>query len=399
MIELYYTPEVIAYFIYKFDFNEQNKIELIHNIYDYEKAFIHPKYQNNKKLFLKRILEFTDYLYYKDDLDNESKSIKKHMKELGHNFTNQYILLKKPPLNFFFVTTRLQLLFNDKSYVRIKLRTLLKSYGYKKKSEKILKHLEKCMYFYHIQAFRADKEIDIFKTDIDDMITFRKTNHYNISNKTDAININIKEVLEEIESKFQNKHYKVSKINGNKSRTYILNDSLKITCILYPNYIKSKIHVKPQILEKITSKMEYRIENNQIIYYLHDNYDLNQLFETLETSHNLISGLNKQTKEYSGENNMKVQDLVNKFNKNITLDSKILNHKIGIIMPPIDEFTYSTKTHDGVTVHVFTSEEEYDINTIILNEKENTVSVLKEPKDGGMAPYYKEGIEGTIEMS
>ena len=391
---------IIFNFIYKFDFNEQDKIELIHNIYDYEKAFIHPKYQNNKKLFIKRILEFTDYLYFKDDLDKESESIKKHMQELGHKFTDQYLLLKKPPLNFFFVTTRLQLLFNNKNYVRIKLRTLLKSYGYKKKSEKILKHLEKCMYFYHVQAFRADKEIDIFKTDIDDMITFKKINHYNIINKTDAININIKEVLEKIEANFQNKHYEVSKINGSKSRTYILKDYLKITCILYPSYIKSKIQIKPQILEKITNnKREYRIENNQIIYYLHDNYDLNQFFKTIETTYNLILKSNNQTRKYSGENNMKVQDLVNKFNKNIKLDPKILNNEIGIIMPSIDEFTYSTKTHDGVEVHVFTSEEEHATNTIILNEKENTVSVLKEPKDGGMAPYYKEGIDGVREMS
>ena len=95
---------------------------------------------------------------------------------------------------------------------------------------------------------------------------------------------------------------------------------------------------------------------------------------------------------------MKVSDLVNKFNKDITLDPKIFNHKIGIVMPSIDEFTYTTETHDGVKVHVFTAEEEHATNTIILDEKENTVTVLKEPEEG-MAPYYKEGVDGTIEMS
>lgn len=281
MLELYYTPEVLAYYINIYNFSEQYKIKLIHRIYHFEKAFIHPKYQNNKKLFIKKILDFSDYLYYKEELDEELESIEKDMNFLGNDFKNKYILSKKPPLNFFFITTRLQLLFNNKKYIRIKLRTLLKNYGYKKKSNKILKHLEKCMYFYHIQAFFNNEEVDIFEVDIDNMITFRLNDYYKSIDKKDNLQKNVKYLIKEIDEKLFTDYSYINKINGIDSVSYTIDEKLLINFILHSTYIKTRIHIQPNKID-ICPDIRYYVENNYLIINIHDNSDLINCLKIIE---------------------------------------------------------------------------------------------------------------------
>ncbi len=56
---------------------------------------------------------------------------------------------------------------------RMKLRTMLKNYGYKRRSDSITARLRDCMMFYHIQTYLKGEECDIRKISLDDMITFR----------------------------------------------------------------------------------------------------------------------------------------------------------------------------------------------------------------------------------
>jgi len=40
----------------------------------------------------------------------------------------------------------------EKNYSRLKLRTLLSAYGYKRRSKEFVAYLKKCLTFYHIQT-------------------------------------------------------------------------------------------------------------------------------------------------------------------------------------------------------------------------------------------------------
>ena len=56
----------------------------------------------------------------------------------------------------------------------MKLRSLLSAYGYKRRTEKIVSYLKKCLDFYHIQIYlRNGIECNIEDISLDDMITFR----------------------------------------------------------------------------------------------------------------------------------------------------------------------------------------------------------------------------------
>lgn len=278
MIDLYYTPEVLAYYLNIFDFSQKHKIHLIHKIFHFEKAFIHPKYQNNKKLFLKKTLEFTDYLLFKDDLDDERELILKDMKYFGNNFKNDYILSKRPPINFFFVTTRLQLLFSRKEYIRIKLKTLLKNYGYKRKTNKILMYIQNCMYFYHIQGFIGSEDINLFEVDSDSWITFRLNDNYKEVKKYDNVDKKTKYLMKLIIEEFDDITIEKSKIDGIGSVSYVFNGSILVNFILYSTYIKVIMHISPSKI-KFDQKNAMRryVESNQVVYYLHDEEDLKNI--------------------------------------------------------------------------------------------------------------------------
>ena len=78
-------------------------------------------------------------------------------------------------IDLFFKMKRIQILYLDRQdYVRMKLRTLLKAYGYKCRTQELLKYLRECMMFYHMQTYlRGKEECDIGEIGLDEMITIR----------------------------------------------------------------------------------------------------------------------------------------------------------------------------------------------------------------------------------
>ena len=81
-------------------------------------------------------------------------------------------------LDLFFKSIRLRILYIGKQdYVRIKLRTLLKRYGLKRRSQKFIDKFLLCIWFYQLQIYLpGNKECDIRKVNVDDTIIFRIKN-------------------------------------------------------------------------------------------------------------------------------------------------------------------------------------------------------------------------------
>ncbi len=175
MIELYYDSYSVAYFIVSQDMSMRKQMELLNDIYLHEYSFLHPKYKGNRKNFKLDVLYWTAYLMDKEDLDKEFPVVQKDFKASGREFVSEELMSDYPDVDLFFMIMRLRILYEgDKDYVRMKLRTLLKHYGYKRRSDTIVAHIQKCMLFYHIQPYLRDyEECDIDKIDLDDMITFR----------------------------------------------------------------------------------------------------------------------------------------------------------------------------------------------------------------------------------
>ena len=162
-----YTPEQLAYFFFeeKYDYNRMN--ETVDEIYQKEYPFISNQYQEDKDLFLKEIILYQSFLTYTELYDDQIKhhiDINNHL-EKYENFINNF----SP--NFFLIT-RLILLY-QRNYRVIKLRTLIKKYGYKKRTSFIIQKIRDNVMFYHLKMYMDGELVNIEDCDLDDMITFR----------------------------------------------------------------------------------------------------------------------------------------------------------------------------------------------------------------------------------
>ncbi len=175
MIELYYDSYSVAYFLVSQEIGSRSQMELLEKIFDEEYAFIYPVYADNKKEFFSDVLYWTDYLVDKKKLDKEFPAIEKDFKAAGRKFVKEDYASDYPEFDLFFMIMRLRILYTgNKDYVRMKLRTLLRHYGYKRRNAAINGHIRDCMMFYHIQPYlKNEHECFISEIGLDDMITFR----------------------------------------------------------------------------------------------------------------------------------------------------------------------------------------------------------------------------------
>lgn len=175
MIELFYDSYSVAYFIVSQEMGTKTMMEFLETLYFEEYAYLHPDYKGYKRDFISDVLYWTDYLIDKDKLDKEFPAIERDFKATGRKFVRENLMSDYPEFDLFFMIMRLRILYvADQGYIRMKLRTLLRHYGYKRRSKEIVNHLNRCMMFYHIQPYLRDYEqCDVGKVDIDDMITFR----------------------------------------------------------------------------------------------------------------------------------------------------------------------------------------------------------------------------------
>lgn len=106
-------------------------------------------------------------------IDREFPAVQKDFNSFGKDVEEAAFITDYFDIDLFFKMKRVQILYLDRQgYVRMKLRTLLKAYGYKRRKQGFLKYLRECMMFYHMQTYlRGKEECDIGEIGLDEMIT------------------------------------------------------------------------------------------------------------------------------------------------------------------------------------------------------------------------------------
>ena len=176
MIEFCYDPVSIAYFIDSRNLGTRSQMELLERIRSEDAAFLLPDYRDDKKRFFSDTLYWVNYLVDKVTLDAEYPAIEKDFQQMGGEINRKGFLLSDyANVDLFFMSMRLQIRFTGiQNYVRKKMRTVLKAYGYKRRTAALMERMRDCMMFYHIQTYLSgERECDIREISLDDMITFR----------------------------------------------------------------------------------------------------------------------------------------------------------------------------------------------------------------------------------
>ena len=110
----------------------------------------------------------------KDAIDKELVAIQRDLKHSDRTLQLDQLSGYFSDFDIFFKSCRIKILYGSKSYVKIKLRTLLERYGYKRRSSLIVQYIKHCLTFYHLEvAIRGGDICDIETVGIDEMLMFR----------------------------------------------------------------------------------------------------------------------------------------------------------------------------------------------------------------------------------
>lgn len=175
MIELYYDSFDLACIIHSQDMGIRTASEMLEKVWKQDNLYLHPYYRKDLRRLYLDVHYWTDYLCDKSVIDKEFSSIQRDFKSFGREVEEASFVTDYFDLDLFFKSTRLQILYLDgQDYVRMKLRTMLKAYGYKRRTQELLKYLRECLLFYHMQTYlRGKEECDIGDIGLDEMITIR----------------------------------------------------------------------------------------------------------------------------------------------------------------------------------------------------------------------------------
>ena len=171
MIELYYDSFDFACIIHSLDIGTKTASIMLEKIWKEDNQYLSPYYRTNLRQLYLDVHYWTD----KPEIDKEFPTIQKDFHSFGKDMEEEAFITDYFDIDLFFKMKRVQILYLDgQDYVRMKLRTLLKAYGYKRRTQELLKYLRECMMFYHMQTYlRGKEECDIGEIGLDEMITIR----------------------------------------------------------------------------------------------------------------------------------------------------------------------------------------------------------------------------------
>ena len=175
MEELYYSALDLAVLISIRELGEKEIATFIEDVWNKERNFLDPQSKDNLRKLILDTHYWIYYFYDKPNIDAEFPSIQRDMIDLGNTVIKDNYTSDFSGLDLFFKNIRIRIIVDgSKDYVRIKLRTLLKQYGYKRRSKMLIDYINDCMKFYHLKAFlRGGIECKVEDVGIDEMLTFR----------------------------------------------------------------------------------------------------------------------------------------------------------------------------------------------------------------------------------
>ena len=129
---------------------------MLEKIWKEDNQYLSPYYRTNLRQLSLDVHYWTDYLCDKPEIDKEFPAIQKDFHSFGKDVEEEAFITDYFDIDLFFKMKRVQILYLDgQDYVRMKLRTLLKAYGYKRRTQELLKYLRECMMFYHMHMYSS----------------------------------------------------------------------------------------------------------------------------------------------------------------------------------------------------------------------------------------------------
>jgi len=168
-----YTPNDIAVFLRIANFPLSDEQMVLHNLWT-EQKHISKEYRLDEAAFRRKVrLEMTAYDLRDDmdELDLIMRDVDPDYIQSNPTFAQDYVLQ-------YFKIIRLELLYIEgRDYCKIKLRRLLKSFGYKRRSQALVENINHALTLLSLTPYlKGYVPCEIASIDIDNMIMIRIKN-------------------------------------------------------------------------------------------------------------------------------------------------------------------------------------------------------------------------------
>ncbi len=175
MEELCYTALDLAAIISSMNLGCQARADFLDRVWEGERPFLQKGYRDNKRHMILDVSYWLTYFSDKPAIDAEFPIIQRDVKATGGELEADAYITDTSGLDLFFKSARLRILYGGgKPYVRVKRRTLMGKYGYKRMSSTLVNYFHQSINFYHLQPYVRDYvECRIEDVGIDEMIVFR----------------------------------------------------------------------------------------------------------------------------------------------------------------------------------------------------------------------------------
>lgn len=167
-----YTPHDIAVFFVASDFTISYERNVLRAIWVNEKDSIPAKYREDEMYFRRVVFfELSKLTGFLDDVDE----LNLLMRDTDHAFCVDGTINEQGIIESYFKIIKLKLTYApNKEYCKIKLRRLLKVFGYKRRSVHLVKGIQRTLNALKLKTYlRGYLPCDIADIGIDDMIMIR----------------------------------------------------------------------------------------------------------------------------------------------------------------------------------------------------------------------------------
>lgn len=170
------TAQDLAILFDMLNIGVRKQMEIVDDIWEHYRWILPSKYRgkNRKKKFQRDVLYQVNYLYQKDEIDDNIEVVEKNASEYGIAIKREDLTAQYNNISEYFKGLWLRIHYiNSSDFARAKLRTILKQYNYERRSERFCAYFEECIYYYKLDCTVKGKAVDIRSIPLDTMITFR----------------------------------------------------------------------------------------------------------------------------------------------------------------------------------------------------------------------------------
>lgn len=164
-----YTPSDIAKFLISGDFRLSDERRIINEIWYLRRDVLSIGYMQDKESFRRAV--YNEIMRY--EISDELDDINDILEEMGSKFIIKDAADEQDAVTHYLKNIKLHLTYKT-TYKRIKLRSLIKMFGYERRSQQLLKNINQGLDVLGIKTYVNGNILsDIAQISLDDIIMFR----------------------------------------------------------------------------------------------------------------------------------------------------------------------------------------------------------------------------------